>query len=152
MEKLSTHPYVATIRRTLPASSAATDDLSAILGTMPFAGEITAVRLITKAGVTGAATNNRSVALINKGAAGSGSTSIAALAFDASSVTTSAFVPKSIPLSTSPSADAYGVYAQQRVAEGDVLVWTSTHAGTGIADPGGTLEIDLARVSSVEFL
>jgi hypothetical protein len=151
MEPLSSQPLIETLRMVVPASAAGADD-SAIIGAMPFDGEVTAVRLITKTGITGAATNHRAVALVNKGAAGSGTTSLAALAFDAATVTTTALVPKVIPLSTSPAANEYGVYEQRRVSEGDVLVWTSTHVGTGIADPGGTIEIDLARVSNAEYL
>lgn len=152
MIPLSTHPYTETLRIPVPASSAVSDDLTTIIGKMPFDGEVTAVRLITKTGITGAATNNRAVAVVNKGAAGSGTTSIASLAFSAATVTTTALVPKDITLSTDPAANDYGVYAQRRFSEGDVLVWTSTHVGTGIADPGGTIEIDIAKVSSVEFL
>lgn len=98
----------------------------------PQAGSVSAVTYTTVTAITGANTQTRSVSLVNKGAAGSGTTVIATLQFD-SGVNTTAAVPKTITLSATP--------ANLVVAAGDVLQWQSTHVGTGIADPGGLVVI-----------
>lgn len=87
------------------------------------------------AAVTGAATNNRTVALVNKGQDGTGTTVVATLTFDAGN-NAAASDEKAVPLSGTP--------ANLNVASGDVLQWQSTHNGTGIADPGGLVTVTLA--------
>jgi hypothetical protein len=148
----SAHPRIEYIRVLVPAEATAGNDTVTIVCSAPIEGEIVDVKYIPKANITGAATNNRSFALVNKGTAGSGTTSVASLAFSASTVTATAYVPKTIPLSESPVINSNGVFAQRRVTEGDVLVFTSTHVGTGIADPGGLLELEIHRVASDEVL
>lgn len=98
----------------------------------PRDGTVSAVTYTTPTAITGANTNTRSVSLVNKGQAGSGTTVVATLQFD-SGVNTSASVPKTITLSVTP--------ANVLVVSGDVLQWQSTHIGTGIADPGGLVSI-----------
>jgi len=96
---------------------------------------VSAVTYATVTAITGANTNTRGVVLVNKGAAGSGTTVIATLQFD-SGVNTTANVPKVITLSSTA--------ANLNVTAGDVLQWQSTAVGTGIADPGGLIAISAA--------
>lgn len=104
-----------------------------------FQGTVTGVTYVPSAAITGAATNNRTVALVNKGAAGSGSTSIASLTF-ASGTNASANVETAVTLS--------GTAANLNVAAGDVLQWQSTANGTGLADPGGLVRVTISRTSA----
>jgi hypothetical protein len=110
------------------------NDLNTNVYQCPRAGTVSAVTYATVTAITGANTNTRSVSLVNKGTAGTGTTVIATLQFD-SAVNTVANVPKAITL---------GVAANLQVAAGEVLQWQSTHIGTGIADPGGLLQVTIA--------
>ncbi len=101
-----------------------------------YLGNVTKVTFIPSATITGAATNNRTLSLINKGAAGSGTTVIATLNF-ANGVNATAFVAKNIPLS--------GTSANLDFVVDSVITWKSELVGTGIADPGGLLIVELAR-------
>lgn len=98
-------------------------------------GVITAVSYIPAATITGAATNNRTLNLVNKGAAGAGTTVIATLNF-ASGTNATADIARAITL---------GVAANRAVAAGDILQWQSVHIGTGIADPGGLAVVTIGR-------
>src|SRR4051812_27693568 len=64
----------------IPVGTAGNDDVS-VIGTVPFDGVVTSVKYIPKTTITGAATNNRTVAVVNKKQDGSGSTSVASLSF-----------------------------------------------------------------------
>lgn len=109
-------------------------DLNTNVYACPRAGTLSAVTYATVTAITGANTNTRSVSLVNKGT-GAGTTVMATLQFD-SGVNTTANAPKTITLSATP--------ANLQVAAGDVLQWQSTHIGTGIADPGGLLQVTIA--------
>lgn len=104
---------------------------------VPFAGTITAVAVVASAAITGAATNTRKLALVNKGQSGSGSTEVAAIQFNGG-INAAAFDDTALTLS--------GTTANRSVAEGDVLALASTAVGTGIADPGGLLLVTVSRV------
>jgi hypothetical protein len=103
----------------------------------PFAGTVQAVNYVPTATLTGANTNSRTVSLINTGQAGAGSTVMATVAFT-TGVNAPADQAKVITLS--------GTAANLDFAAGDVLVWRSTAVGTGLADPGGL--VDLTVVSA----
>lgn len=118
-------PAVAT------AASAETDIIEA-----PFAGTVTKVDYVAATAITGADTNSRTVALVNKGAAGSGTTVVATKAFT-NGVNAAADAVTTITLSAVAGATT--------VASGDVLVWQSNAVGTGLADPGGLVHVDLTR-------
>lgn len=120
--------------QTAPLAAAA--DGSAILGRAPCAGSVEAPTYYPKADITGAATDNRRLRLVNKGQAGNGTTVIAELTFIAG-VDAGAFAPT--PLTLSATA------ADLVVEPGDVLVFESTHVGTGLADPGGLIRAVVAR-------
>lgn len=106
-------------------------DLTTDYFTIPADGTVTGVVYIPDATITGAATNNRKISLINGGAAGSDSTSAAALTFGAG-VNAPAGEEKTVTLGTAT------------VAAGDKMKWESKKVGTGIADPGGTVFVAVA--------
>lgn len=118
----------------IPASAVGVDFSGAIVA--EYDGTVTAVTYTPVAAITGAATNNRTFSVVNHLQDGTGATSVASLNF-ANAVNAAAFDEKVIPLS--------GVAGATTVAAGDVLEGKSLHIGTGIADPGGTLVITIAR-------
>ena len=127
-------PLVQKLEAEIPAAAAAADTAQVIRA--PFAGTVTSVTYAPVAAMTGAATNNRTISLINHAQDGTGSTSIASLNF-ASGVNAAAFDEKDITLS--------GTAANLVVAAGDILEAKSLHINTGIADPGGTLFVEISR-------
>lgn len=102
-----------------------------------FAGVVSGVTYIPTATITGAATNNRTISVVNRGQDGSGSTVVASLNF-AAGTNAPGFDEKAITLSVVANATT--------VAAGDVLELRSAAVGTGIADPGGTAFITIARI------
>lgn len=117
----------------IPAA-AANATTTTVVVEVPKDGKVTKVVYVPKAGITGANTDSRTLALVNKGDDGAGSTSVASLALT-SGVNATAFDAKEITLS--------GTAANKAVDAGDVLVLTSTHVGTGIADPGGRVIVSI---------
>lgn len=109
---------------------AATDSFT--LGAAPFTGKVTGVSFVPEAASTGDNTNTRTYTLVNKGQAGAGTTVIATLALT-TGVNLVAFDAKAATLSAT-AADLV-------VAAGDVLAWVSTHAASGLVDPGGTVKV-----------
>lgn len=119
------------------AAVATASDATPAVDRSPFDGTVTGVTYTPNAAITGAATNTRAVSLVNKGQTGAGSTVVATLEFD-SGVNGVAYDEKAIPLSGTP--------ANLVVAQGDVLEWQSSHVGTGLADPGGMVHIEISRI------
>lgn len=109
-----------------------------VIGKAPFAGTVTAVRFISVAAITGANTDTRKHNVINKGAAGSGTTSIAALQYN-SGVNAVAFDEKTVTLSATA--------ADKVVAADDVIAVFSDAIGNGLADPGGHWEVEITRTA-----
>ncbi|MEW5658349.1 hypothetical protein ABGT92_23885 [Streptomyces cinereoruber] len=132
-----TAPYMRVLEADVPSVSTAGNDDDTIVTQAPFDCVVTAVEYVPEAAITGAATNHRTFSLVNKGQAGSGSTTVASLAFDSGSVTASANNEKAIPLS--------GTAANLTLAAGDTLLWRSIHIGTGITDPGGLVRVTVSR-------
>lgn len=133
-----TAPHVRTIEQDVPAVATATST-STVDMEAQFPGTVSAVTYIPSSTITGAATNNRTVSLVNKGSAGSGNTVIATLTF-ASGTNATANVETTIPLS--------GTAANLVVNQGDILQWQSTANGTGLADPGGLTRVTISRTST----
>lgn len=130
-----TSPLVHTLERIIPATATGSD-ATFDLDEVPFAGVVTNVNYVANgAAITGANTNSRTVVLVNKGS-GSGSTTVATKAFT-SGVNAAADTATTITLS--------GTSANLNVAQGDVLQWQSTHVGTGLADPGGVVHVEITR-------
>jgi hypothetical protein len=131
-----TAPLQRVIEADVPAVSTAGNDDDTVVAQAPFDCTVTAVEYVPEAAITGAATNNRTVSLVNKGQAGTGTATIASLTFD-NGVNAAADNEKAITLS--------GTAANLDLAAGDTLLWRSIHNGTGIADPGGLARITLSR-------
>lgn len=129
-------PLTRTLQVVVPAVAAGADKDTPI-GIAPFAGVIAGVSYIPVSTLTGANTDSRTCSVINKGAAGSGTTNTATQAFTSTHNATG-FDETAIPLS--------GTAANLDVASGDVLNWNSLHVGsTGLADPGGLVVVTLTR-------
>ncbi len=125
---------LVTLRLTAPAIATVGNSLRTAVGRCPVPGTIVRVSFIASTVLTGAATNNRTLSLLNGGAAGTGSTSAASKNF-AAGVNAAAQSDTVITLS--------GTAANLAVALGDILQWDSLAVGTGIADPGGLVEVDI---------
>ena len=106
----------------------------------PFGGSVVEVTYTPIANVTGAASpSSRTVSLINHGQDGSGTTVVASLAL-LSGVNLVAFDEKTITLSVVANATT--------VVAGDQLEWKSIAVGgTGLVDPGGTVNILFERTN-----
>jgi hypothetical protein len=130
-----TAPLTQTLQAEVDAVGAAAD-ATVPVGEAPFAGTVSAVTYAATAAVTGANTNTRTLSLINKGQDGTGTTVVATLPL-VSGTNLAANDEVTIPLSGTP--------ANLNVAAGDVLAFASVHAGTGIADPGGLVKVQISR-------
>ena len=103
------------------------DDETTMFFTIPANGNVTGVVYIPNATITGAATDNRKISLINGGDNGEGTTEVAALAFG-NGTDAPAGEEKTVTLGGTATVTA-----------GDQMKWKSAKVGTGIADPGGTV-------------
>lgn len=128
-------PLSRVLQANVPAVTIAAND-DTVLGQADFDGTVSAVQYVPEAAITGAATNNRAVSLVNKGQAGTGTTVVATLTFD-NTINATADNEKTITLSSTA--------ADLNVAAGDTLVWSSTHNGTGLVDPGGAVRVTIGR-------
>jgi hypothetical protein len=132
---VTTAPFVQVIEKNVQAvATAASDDT--VVGQAPFDCTVTKVEYVAEAAISGANTNTRRVELVNKGAAGSGTTQVATLQFD-SGVNATANDERVVTLS--------GTAANLDLASGDTLQWRSIAVGTGLADPGGLVRITVSR-------
>jgi hypothetical protein len=129
-------PLIQVLEASVPAVATAGNDDDTVVGQAPFACTVTAVEYVPEAAITGAATNNRSVSLVNKGQAGSGTTVVATLAFG-NAVNATANNERAITLSSTA--------ADRVLAAGDTLQWRSLAVGTGIVDPGGLVRVTVSR-------
>lgn len=129
-------PLVRKLEATIPAAGAAVAQ-DQVIGEAPFAGSVTSVSFIPEADIAGQATNFRTFRVVNKGQDGNGSTEVASLAFSSGAVTASDFDEKAITLS--------GTAANLNVAEGDILAWVEDVTGTGLASPGGKVQVEISR-------
>src|SRR5688572_24992635 len=102
-------------------------------------GRVTSVTYTPEAASTGDNTNKRTYTLVNKGQAGAGTTVIATLDLVTGNNLV-AFDEKAATLSVVANA--------VNVVQGDILAWTSTHAGTGLVDPGGTVKVTIERAAA----
>lgn len=134
----SAAPLTRLIQQEVPAVATAGNSQNTIIAQAPFPGTITLVQYVPLAAITGAATNNRVVSLVNKGQAGTGTTAVASLTFASG---TNATAGNEITLTLSATA------ADSVVAEGDTLRWESTVNGTGLADPGGLALVTVSRAT-----
>jgi len=130
-------PLTKTIEATIPAAGAAVAQDQAI-GEAPFAGTVTGVKIVPEAALVGHAANFRTFRVVNKGQAGAGATVIASFATDTPGTDDlAAFDERVIPLS--------GVAGATTVAAGDVLAVDETVAGTGVAQAGYKVIVEITR-------
>lgn len=109
-------------------------DAEVSMGEAPFAGTLTDASYTPDATITGVDTNSRTISIINKGASGTGTTSMASLALT-NGVNATGYDEKPLTLSATP--------ANLVVAKGDIISYKSLHIGTGLADPGGLVQVEL---------
>lgn len=130
---------VQKLRSTVP-SVGATTTADQVVGEADQAGRVTSVSYTPEAAITGAnSPASRTFTLVNKGQDGTGSTTVATLAL-VSGVDCSQFDEKAVTLSSTAS--------DRVVAAGDVLLWVSTAVGgTGLADPGGLVQVEIGSAS-----
>lgn len=128
-------PAEAVITMLCPAVATGSDD-ETVIGVAPFTGVVSAAAYIADTAITGADTNTRKIELFNRGQAGAGTTLIASKQFD-NAVNATRFDETALTLSATA--------ANLDVVAGDVLTLKSTHVGTGLADPGGTLKVTITR-------
>ena len=129
-------PLVRKFETTLPATAAASDYDQA-LGEAPFACTLTAASFTPEANITGNTTETRTLTIVNKGSDGNGTTVMATLAYT-TGVNATDFNEQAFTLSAVDGATT--------AAEGDIIAVASTHGGsTGLADPGGLVQVELTR-------
>ena len=109
------------------------------LGIVGIAGTVTSVSYVPSADITGHATNNRTLSLINKGADGNGTTVIASLTLTVANSMTD-FNETALTLSAVDGATT--------VAADDVLAWSSVFAASGVADPGGLVHVEVVPTNT----
>lgn len=103
-----------------------------VLGRAPYALEVTGVRFVPAAAITGANTNYFTLTVRNRGAAGSGTTVVASKDYT-SGVNETAWVGGAVTLS--------GTAASLLVTEGDTLTSEKLVTGTGLGMPAGVVEV-----------
>jgi hypothetical protein len=114
------------------ATAGTPDEFAGIV--MPFNAKVLAVSYTPKSVLTGAATNNTTVTVRNRGAAGAGTVQPAQLNF-AAGTNAPAFVATALPLSATAT--------DLNLNAGDVLTVEKLNVGTGLAMPGGTITVDV---------
>jgi hypothetical protein len=129
-------PRQRTLEYSQPAISTAGNSDTSILGECPFDATVTGVSYTPDASITGANTNTRLIRVVNRGTTGAGTTVVASLQFD-SGVNATAGDERALTLS--------GTAANLNVAEGEILAFESNAVGTGIADPGGFVQVVLTN-------
>lgn len=131
-------PVGTKLKATVPGATIAADD-SFVIGEAPFTGAVSGITYTPDLASTGDNTNKRVYTLVNKGQSGAGTTVIGTLDL-ITGVNLVAFDAKAFTLSV--VANALNVVA------GDVLAFVSTHAASGLVDPGGVVEVTINRTYS----
>lgn len=130
-------PFTPTVQAVNPPVTLAADlELPVYQNNTGGVVTVTSVTYAGTAAFTGAATNNRTFNVFNRKSDNTGTALVATLNM-ASGVNLVANVPKAIALSGTP--------ANLDLAAGDVLTFQSLHVGTGIADPGGLVQVTVSR-------
>lgn len=127
-----TAPFGTSRQVVVQPQATAGNDTNTNLWVVPSACTVTAVTYTPVTAITGANTNTRSVSLVNKALDGTGTTVVATIQYN-SGVNAAAADENTVTLSGTP--------ANLNLAAGAVLQWQSTHIGTGIADPGGLVNV-----------
>jgi len=119
-----------------PAISTVGNSDTSMLGEAPYDSTVVGVSYTPDANITGANTNTRLVRVVNRKADGSGTVVVASLQFN-SGVNAPAGDEKALTLS--------GTASDLLLNQGDILAFESNAVGTGIADPGGLVQVDISR-------
>lgn len=122
------------IEQRVPAAAAADATTDWVLAPARVAGAVISVTFIPDSVLTGADTNSMTGEVINKGAAGAGTTQVAAKAFT-NGVNAPAFDETDITL--------HATATNRDVVAGDVLAWRRTKVGTGLAQPAGLVRVKI---------
>lgn len=130
-------PVTERINANIPATAQAAT-ASEVVAESHVAGVVSAASYTPEANITGDNTNTRTLTLVNKGQSGSGTTVVGTIAFTSGNNGV-AFDEKAFVLSSTP--------ADLVVAQGDILAFVSTHSASGLADPGGRVEVEITRTA-----
>lgn len=130
-----TSPLIRKLSTTVPALAAGVAG-DQTLGEAPFACTLTSASFTPEAAITGDNTNTRTFTIVNKGASGAGTTVMATLAFT-TAVNGVAFDEKAFTLSVVANATT--------AADGDILAVVEAIAASGLANPGGLVQVELTR-------
>lgn len=126
----SLNDILNTVKGLVAAFATAVDGFT-LIGRVKQAGTVASVTYYPNAAMVGDATNSRRFRLYNR-TTGAGTTLIADLTLGAAN-NPAAKTAKAITLTVT--------LADLAVAAGDLLEFKSDHTGTGIADPGGMVEV-----------
>jgi hypothetical protein len=124
MKKLEQH---------IPARATAVDGQTTV-GEAPHKSRVIGVSFIPDAAVVGADVNTRRLSLVNRGQGGAGNVEIAFLAL-AAGVNISENDERAFTL--------HATHANRNVEKGDVLEIVSDAQGSGLADPGGLIQVEI---------
>ena len=135
-DRRATLSGIHTIRSTIPGVSLGSDEDRAIWCN-PFdaRAKVVACRVLPDAAHSGAATNFMELGLVNKLKLGVGAVVVAPQKQYLSGVDLVAFKPDTIPVSAT-AADVI-------IDEGEVLAFSKTEGGTGLASPDLVVEVDV---------
>lgn len=128
-------PQQVVLRVECQPVATAGNDLTTEVGIAPFAATLVSAVYTPVASQAGAATNNRTLAVVDE-TSGDTMASLAMTANDGA---------HNLVAHTAKTLTNSGTASNLNVAAGDVIYFTSTHVLTGIADPGGVLEVTLAK-------
>jgi hypothetical protein len=128
-----TPPYTQKIQATVQPVATVGNSLLMIVGEAPFPGIVSEVTYTPTAAQAGANGNSRTLNLYNRGT-GAGSTVMASLA-----------LVSGVNLTDNVEIAITRTPANCGVAQGDIIEWESLAVGTGIADPGGLVQIVFQR-------
>lgn len=131
-------PFNERLDAVTPGAATAASDTS-MLGEVPRASVVVSASYTPDAAITGANTNTRLVRVVNRGQAGTGTTVVASLQFNAG---VNAVAGDEVALTLS------GTSADLNLAAGDVLAVESNAVGTGLADPGGLVAVEFQAVNA----
>lgn len=131
-----TAPLSDKLQFTQPAVATVGNSDTSIIGEVPYNATVTAASFTPDGNITGANTNTRIHRVVNRGQAGAGTTLLASLQYN-SGVNATAGDELALTLT--------GTAADLNVTAGDVIAFESNAVGTGIADPGGLVQVDFAR-------
>lgn len=132
-----TFPLTRRYKSDVPATGTTASNLT-IIDSAVESETVSSILFIPAGAVTGAATNNRQYNVYNRSATG-GTTLVGSLTL-VSGTNLSDNVPKAVTLSTTS--------ANLLLTANQVLEWESVANGSGLADPGGVVQVNTTRTLS----